>query len=173
MAQALDDTRRIRHILERLAHENHQREAAGLGDLTRGDALTLLEEPANLGDITLAAHFLDYVDRRAGILVGEGGNPDAKRPQTYRFPHRTFQEYLAACQLVEGRNLTRTFRGLAETGNFWYVTVQLGAEEAADQPPQPERAAGFDVRTLPRIHAPKPTRLAGRGLVWPDGQAGG
>lgn len=129
LAQVLDNTLHIRRMMERLAHESHRREAASLGDLTRGEALTLLEEPSSLGDITLAAHFLDYVDRRAGILVGEGGNPTANRPQTYRFPHRTFQEYLAACQLVEGRNLTRTFRTLAETGGFWYEAVQLGAEE--------------------------------------------
>ncbi|MEZ4558462.1 MAG: hypothetical protein R2854_18880 [Caldilineaceae bacterium] len=49
-----------------------------------------------LGDLSLADRFLNYVDQRAGVLVGEGGSEKSGRPHTYRFPHRTFQEYLPA-----------------------------------------------------------------------------
>lgn len=39
----------------------------------------------------------DYLDKRSGILLSDGdGN--------FRFPHRSFQEYLAACQFVEDEN---------------------------------------------------------------------
>ncbi|MCB9150923.1 MAG: SUMF1/EgtB/PvdO family nonheme iron enzyme [Caldilineaceae bacterium] len=129
LAHVLNDGQRMRRIVERLAHASHKREAASQGDLTRADALLMLEEPNNLGDFSLANHFLDYVDRRAGLLVGEGGAPEANRPHTYRFAHRTFQEYLTACQLVDGRGIERTFRVLAAEGDFWYLAAQLGAEE--------------------------------------------
>ena len=100
LSDFLKDDLRLRATMERLAYEAHRlgkgvEEAA---DLTRGDALTLLDAPEYLGSTALATEFLDYVDQRAGLLVGRGG--EAQRPTSYAFPHRTFQEYLAGCYLV-------------------------------------------------------------------------
>ncbi len=64
-----------------------------MSDVPRPAALALLEQPEYLGDLALANAFLEYVDHRAGLLMGRGGAPE--RPATYSFPHRVFQEYLA------------------------------------------------------------------------------
>jgi 3',5'-cyclic AMP phosphodiesterase CpdA len=125
----LRDDLRLRPVMERLAYEAHragqgQKEAA---DLPRGMALALLEEPKYLGDGGLAADFLEYVDQRAGLLVGRGGEPG--RPLTYSFPHRTFQEYLAGCYMVGQRHVAREFFTRAGEGDYWSLVALLGAEE--------------------------------------------
>ena len=99
----LKDELRLHAAVERLAYEAHRvgRERDKSADLGRGQALTLLEDPMLLGDPGLAGEFLDYVDQRAGLLVGQGGDP--AHPTAYAFPHRTIQEYLAGCYLVSQR----------------------------------------------------------------------
>ena len=141
----LSQEHKWRPALERLAYEAHRRQATlqkpgfsekpGFsltdqpGDLSRGEIVTLLEEQAFLGSLDLAGKFLDYVDQRAGLLVGRGGDSRTDRPSSYTFPHRTFQEYLAGCYLISGRRAAGQIRPLAEEGDFWAVAVQLGAEE--------------------------------------------
>jgi formylglycine-generating enzyme required for sulfatase activity len=131
LAALLGDARRLRRIVERLAYHAHEAPASvgdeGAADLGRGEALTLLEAPDCLGEAGLAAHFLDYVDRRAGLLVGRGGGEG--RPGVYSFPHRTFQEYLAGCHVVGQRDVVRELWRRAREGDDWALAVQLGAEE--------------------------------------------
>ncbi|RLC78514.1 MAG: hypothetical protein DRJ03_25120 [Chloroflexi bacterium] len=131
LAEMLTDDLKLRTILERLAYEAHRRQAdrSQAADLPRSDLLLLLEDPAYLGDLGLAGEFLDYVDQRAGLLVGQGGGEVGERPQTYSFPHRTFQEYLAGCRLVGQRGTVREYWQRAAEGDFWYLAAQLGAEE--------------------------------------------
>ncbi|MEM9998799.1 MAG: SUMF1/EgtB/PvdO family nonheme iron enzyme, partial [Bacteroidota bacterium] len=127
LAPFLKDERRLRATMERLAYEAHRtghgnREAAALD---RMDALRLIEE--RMGSLDLAEAFLTYVDRRAGLLTGQGGT--TTKPDTFTFPHRTFQEYLAGCHLLSERGIGRTLDALAEEGDYWRVAVQLAAEE--------------------------------------------
>ena len=130
LAALLGDDLKLRALLERLAYEAHQRQTQQTGsDLPRKDLLVLLEDPTYLGNVGLAAEFLDYVDQRAGLLVGQGGDADRQQPQTYTFPHRTFQEYLAGCYLVGQRGTARAYRQRAEQGDYWYLAAALGAEE--------------------------------------------
>ena len=126
----LADDRRLLPAMNMLAYTAH---ATGSGktettDLPRGDALTLLEKKAYLGSYTLAGEFLDYVDQRSGILVGQGG-VDGEAPLSYSFPHRTFQEYLAGCYIVSRPNIVETLIEHAEQDDYWYVPVQMGLEE--------------------------------------------
>ncbi|MBM2849071.1 MAG: hypothetical protein HW418_2013, partial [Anaerolineales bacterium] len=129
LAAFLADDLRLRAVMERLAYDAHRagRNEKRAADLLRGDALTLLEKPEYLGSAALAAEFLDYVDQRAGLLVGRGGEPG--RPAAYGFPHRTFQEYLAGCYLIGQRDATREFFTRAGEGDFWSLAARLGAEE--------------------------------------------
>jgi len=110
LATVLGDDLKLRSILERLAYAAHQgQEHSRAADLQRKDLLEILEYPPYLGDVGLAAEFLDYVDQRAGLLVGQGGDDEGHAPQTYAFPHRTFQEYLAGCYMA-GRATPGTWR---------------------------------------------------------------
>jgi len=131
LAAVLADDLKLRGLLERLAYEAHRWGAGGseVADLPRSELLLLLEDPAYLGDLGLASKFLDYVDQRAGLLVGQGGGEAGQRPQSYAFPHRTFQEYLAGCYLVGRRGTAREYWQRAGEGDYWALAAQLGAEE--------------------------------------------
>lgn len=131
LAAVLGDDLKLRTILERLAYEAHRRQASEReeADLSRRDLLALLEEPEHLGDVGLTGEFLDYVDQRAGLLVGHGGDDTGRQPQTYRFPHRTFQEYLAGSYMVGQRGVAREYWQRVEEKDYWYLAAQLGAEE--------------------------------------------
>jgi hypothetical protein len=75
-----------------------------------------------------AAVVVDYIEKRAGLLVGQG-EKDGERQFT--FPHRTFQEFLAACHLAAKDDFpaecVRLARGAA---GHWAVVLPLAARVA-------------------------------------------
>jgi formylglycine-generating enzyme required for sulfatase activity len=132
LVRFLKDDLRLRTTLERLGYEaqrasNSPYPDTQSGDLLRMKALEILERQDYLGNITLAHEFLDYVDQRAGLLVGRGGEPG--KPLAYGFPHRSLQEYLAGCYLIGQRDLMRSFYAHAGEGEVWDLAAQLGMEE--------------------------------------------
>ena len=127
----LRNDRRLRPLMERLAYEAHRSKVDGetgdTADVSRHQAQDLLED--ELGDANQARDFLNYVDQRTGLLLGQG---DAHgRPASYGFPHRTFQEYLAGCYLLSGNDSDRVtaFYARAGDGDSWNLVAQYGAEE--------------------------------------------
>lgn len=131
-------------------------------DMSRGEALVFLEQPAYLGDVGLAAVFLDYVDQRAGLLVGQGGGLDQQ--VTYTFPHRTFQEYLAACHLVGQRHPARVLFAHAGEGDSWNLVVRLGAEELRYNRPRPHELLDLAYSLCPETVSPEPK--VQRAVLW-------
>ncbi len=126
----LQDDTRLRPALEHLAFVAHTAGAEQeTADIARAQAMELLEDRRYAGSAAVATEFLDYVDQRAGLLVGRGG--DAEHPATYSFPHRTFQEYLAGCYVMGQRRRERKklLKELAGQGDLWNLAVLLGAEE--------------------------------------------
>ncbi len=126
----LQDDTRLRPALEHLAYEAHKvGTGKGTADIPREKAIGFLEERRYAGSAAVAEEFLDYVDQRAGLLVGRGG--DVERPAVYSFPHRTFQEYLAGCYVMgqRGRERREELKKLAGQGDFWDLAVILGAED--------------------------------------------
>ncbi len=126
---------RVRRVLEQLAYAAHrpQRQQAAQvedqsADLTRAEVIALLDE-AMQGAMGLAGELLDYVDVQAGLLLGRGGDETSGRPALYAFAHRTFQEYLAGCWLLFGREMKRNYWLHAAEGDYWQLAAQLGAEE--------------------------------------------
>ncbi|MDZ4702173.1 MAG: SUMF1/EgtB/PvdO family nonheme iron enzyme [Rhodothermales bacterium] len=121
---------RMRTVMERLAYEAHlARVADKAADLPRASTIELLSDKAYFGHESLATQFLDYVDQRAGLLIGRGEN--AVRPASYGFPHRTFQEYLAGCYVIGERGAADRLRLLARFGEYWSEAVIQGIEELA------------------------------------------
>jgi len=127
----LGNDRRLRPLMERLAYEAHRSkadaESGDTADVSRHQAQDLLED--ELGDVQQARDFLDYVDQRAGLLLGRGEAHG--RPASYGFPHRTFQEYLAGCYLLGGNDSDRVtaFYACAGEGDGWNLVAQYGFEE--------------------------------------------
>ena len=70
-----------------------------------------------------AEKFLTYTEQRAHLLVGRGGLGE----RVFAFPHRTFQEYLAACYLTPGMRLLKEAPRLAEDGDTWREVLNLAA----------------------------------------------
>jgi formylglycine-generating enzyme required for sulfatase activity len=131
LREVLGDDLKLRQTMETLAYEAHQGQAdrSRAADLQRRDLLAVLETPAHLGHIGLAAEFLDYVDQRAGLLVGRGGVDDGEMPKIYTFPHRTFQEYLAGCYMAGDWEALELYWQHAGEGDAWSLAALLGAEE--------------------------------------------
>ena len=87
----------IRRALQTLAYTVHrrQRAAATVGDdaadISEGEVLVAFKPLLGKADTEA---LLRYPRERAGLLL-------ARRPGVYAFPHRSFQEFLAACYLAD------------------------------------------------------------------------
>ena len=115
---------RIRKVLDRLAFEAHHRQVGTTGteNIPGDDLRNALMAAANDPD-TKPAQLAIYLHGRAGVL-NEHGN------DIYQFPHRTFQEYLAACHLTN-HDFPRQLAKLAcSDPNRWREVVALAAAKA-------------------------------------------
>jgi formylglycine-generating enzyme required for sulfatase activity len=175
LASFLKDDNHVRAVLEMLAYEIHCLES-GAGqkaeykgekildtDLPRGLALSLLEKAEYLGSPALASEFLDYVDQRAGLMVGKGG--EIELPTSYSFPHRTIREYLAGCFLVGKRDRVREYYKHAAEGDFWSLAALMGAEELFYNQPK-ARENLFDLAYALCPEGQPPNEQAQRALLW-------
>ena len=96
---------------------------AETADISEGMLMGIVKK--RLGDFRKAEIFLDYVRTRAGLLV-------CHRPDTFAFPHRTFQEFMAACHLVESENYpVESVELIKEDLRKWRVVFVLAARRAA------------------------------------------
>ncbi|MDX9952716.1 MAG: SUMF1/EgtB/PvdO family nonheme iron enzyme [Anaerolineae bacterium] len=112
---------RIRAALEKLAFVSHQRQGS---EAERKDA------PADIPQAEVLAAFagvpenvnprvvLSYLEQRAGLLVG-------RREEVYAFPHRSFQEYLAACHINADPESAARLRDLVRADPAWWREVFL------------------------------------------------
>lgn len=112
---------RLRAALESLAYAVHQRQRAQAerdgapADITEADLLVAFKPL--LGEVAPDT-LLDYLRDRAGLLV-------AREDGVYAFPHRTFQEYLAACHLADQPDFAEQLNKLACADPIWWREVCL------------------------------------------------
>ncbi len=112
---------RLRAALERLAYAVQQRQRAqperedAPADITEADLLVAFKPL--LGEVAPDT-LLGYLRDRAGLLV-------AREDGVYAFPHRTFQEYLAACHLADQPDFAVALKALACADPVWWREVCL------------------------------------------------
>ncbi len=80
------------HLLAFQAHST-QAELTGTADIAESELVRELMQVSQNQDVR-PARLIEYLRDRAGLLVPRGVG-------VYTFPHRTFQEYLAACYLTD------------------------------------------------------------------------
>ncbi|MFO1431892.1 MAG: SUMF1/EgtB/PvdO family nonheme iron enzyme [Candidatus Competibacteraceae bacterium] len=119
------DKAKVRQVLEGLAFEAHrsQPELTGTADLAEKDlAYQLFQLSSNPGvDIR---QLVTYLQDRAGLLHPRGVG-------VYTFPHRSFQEYLAACHLTEHEPPGEIARLARTEPDRWREVVLLAGAKAA------------------------------------------
>jgi formylglycine-generating enzyme required for sulfatase activity len=112
----------IRDALQELAFQTHARQGKQAeredapADIPVGDVLAVFAPrlPADVNPREL----LTYLDTRAGLLI-------SRREGVYAFPHRSFQEYLAACHLANQPEFARRLRDLVYADPLWWREVFL------------------------------------------------
>lgn len=131
LAAFIEDKTRVRPLLEELAFYAHNSESdrskKRTADIDSMAAANMVGKA--LGSVDLGLVFLRYVEDRAGLLVANGDASD--RPASYSFAHRTFQEYLAGCHLLNRREdqIVNGLAVLATEGEYWSLAVRLAGEE--------------------------------------------
>jgi formylglycine-generating enzyme required for sulfatase activity len=127
----------FRRVLASVAYEAHAgaeatggRAAADIPESTLRDAFVRLTR--NGRDYTWANSVLRLVKLRAGLLIPGKGD-------CCTFPHRTFQEYLAACHVCSRSEVTTELNGLARKGAYWREVVLLAVNRLANQQNEVDR----------------------------------
>ncbi|MCP4696454.1 MAG: SUMF1/EgtB/PvdO family nonheme iron enzyme, partial [Gammaproteobacteria bacterium] len=134
------DLTQVRVAMEKLAFQVHERQRLELketsdsgrsADISKGEVLEAFSDLLDQGGPG-SWQLLEYLDRQAGLLIAraEGG--------PYAFPHRSFQEYLAACRVCDRPDAPHHFRDLVHQDPIWWREVfLLGAGRLC------ESSAGF------------------------------
>jgi hypothetical protein len=119
------DMGHLRAALEKLAFQVHAANVGVQGTADIGEAQLVRAFEPLLGSMDKARQVVEFVERRAGLLVGTGPRGDERH---FTFPHRTFQEFLAACHLARLEDFPAQCRPLAQTHpDHWRVVLTLAA----------------------------------------------
>jgi formylglycine-generating enzyme required for sulfatase activity len=121
----------FKSVLESLAFQVHAANVGkeGVADISEGQLIRAFE-PLLLGSKDKATRAMEFIERRAGLLVGQGGRPGDEE-RRFTFPHRTFQEFLAARHLSTRTNFPQQCRQLATTqASHWRIVLQMAARLA-------------------------------------------
>jgi formylglycine-generating enzyme required for sulfatase activity len=119
----------IREVIQQLAFNAHAScpGQEGVANIPEGELVAVLE-PLFSGDRNKAQLALDYIEKRAGLLLGQGPRGHERQ---YTFPHRTFQEYLAACWLADQPDFCQRGADLAhQNPAHWREVLTFAARQA-------------------------------------------
>jgi formylglycine-generating enzyme required for sulfatase activity/energy-coupling factor transporter ATP-binding protein EcfA2 len=119
------DQQKVRQILDELAFEIHssQVDSEGTADLSEEKLVGRLLHVSRNPDAN-PKQLVEYLSQRSGLLEARGVG-------VYSFPHRTFQEYLAACHLT-GESFPKQVADLGRSGlGRWREVVLLAGGKAA------------------------------------------
>ncbi len=122
----------VRQALEGLAYDVHReraRESADSAEIAATELWAALDakRPRPLGCRVDERRVMDYLHQRSGILTGESES-------VYRFPHRSFQEYLAASYLTRADFPDLLCREVKAEPALWREVLLLAAGQVAKLP---------------------------------------
>ncbi|MGA1869623.1 MAG: formylglycine-generating enzyme family protein [bacterium] len=118
---------KLRSPLERLALSAHEQQESATGQRERSASihkLDVLEELSKElgGSLGYAERITDYIQNRAGLLLAQDN-------RTFTFPHRTFQEYLAATGIMRQKSEPENFlrECMLRNSAYWQEVFLLSA----------------------------------------------
>ncbi len=119
------DRDKVRGLLERLAFAAHagQPDLEGTADIAESDLVMGLLKLSDNKELP-PARLVEYLSQRAGLLLPRGVG-------VYAFPHRTFQEYLAAVHLTRSGYPGEVARLARQEPNRWREVALLAGARAA------------------------------------------
>lgn len=119
------DPQKVRTLLEELAFKAHalQKDLSGTADIPEGDLVSGLMR-ISLNTDAHPSRLVDYLSLRTGLLIQRGVG-------IYTFPHRSFQEYLAACYLTNNDYPDKIASLVAEDKHRWGEIASLSAAKAS------------------------------------------
>jgi len=95
-------------------------EAGQTGDIPRHELLDALEALHPEKSLDWANLVIRTVEQRAGLLI-------AREERVFAFPHRSFQEYLAAIHLTKDRDFAAKAVGLLDETGYWREVIKWAA----------------------------------------------
>lgn len=125
----------LREPLEKVAFDAHEKQEKmakdefSCADIYREDLRTELAAKLN-NDLNKAEEFIEYIENRAGLLRAEGEDN-----RIFRFPHRTFQEYLTATGIMRTSNFEDVLvERLRRAPSWWQEVFLLAAGSTRNTP---------------------------------------
>jgi formylglycine-generating enzyme required for sulfatase activity len=150
-----------------VAYHTHKIQNEGSGssaNITEPEIVRILRRYLDNG-YGRAQRFCEYVEKEAGLLIARG--TDASGDRVYAFPHRGFQEFLAARYLVTDREFSRQMATLALQGDTWREVLLLAIGHLVFN--QHETSRPLDVIDI-ICRQGKPTSEAGWRAIWTAGE---
>ncbi len=118
----LDSIRNLLHTLAFKA-QSSQSGMMGTADILESDLVTGLLDLSDDPDLK-PARLIQFLSQRSGLIVPRG-------IKVYTFPHRTFQEYLAACYLTDNDYPEKIAELVRNDPNRWREVALLAGAKAA------------------------------------------
>ncbi|WP_420628289.1 SUMF1/EgtB/PvdO family nonheme iron enzyme [Candidatus Leptofilum sp.] len=124
LAQLGTTQENLERLLWEIGWQAHNQQAARdeAADIPESEVVQIARKYLD-GSYAKAEQFVEYTERRAHLLIGRGGQDE----RMFTFPHRTFQEYLAACHLASLRRFGRQAAKLAAESDSWREVLNLAA----------------------------------------------